>query len=296
MNVIKIGTRGSSLAIKQAVIAGDEIKKYFKGIEIEIITIKTKGDLILDKTLDKIGGKGVFVKEIESALLNGTIDIAVHSMKDMPSEMPKGLEVGGVLKRENPKDALVSKDRVGFWDLQKGAKIGTGSLRRKAQLLELRRDLDIVPIRGNINTRINKLQEGLDAVVLAASGLKRNGMEDEICGLFEVNEIVPAGCQGILALQIRKNDLLIKKYTEAVNDIESEICSKTERAFLAEIGADCHAPIGVYSNIKNKSIHIIGMQQYSDGIFKKNMIGNIEAPEELGKKLGEIFMNKQVGK
>ena len=252
---IKIGTRDSLLAIKQAELAGEEIKSVLNEVNIEIVKIKTKGDKILHKTLDKIGGKGLFVKEIERALLQGDIDVAVHSMKDMPDEMPKGLALGAVLKRENAMDAVVCANNVTWEKLPKGATIGTGSLRRKTQILALRNDLNVVPLRGNIITRLQKLEQGFDAVVLAVAGLVRTQQQQRISHIFTLQEMIPAACQGILALQIRENDLFLKNAMEKINNENAFVCQKAERAFLKQIGADCHAPAGALAKIENGKSH-----------------------------------------
>lgn len=288
--VIKIGTRGSLLAVKQAELAGEAIKTVLEEVEIEIVTIKTKGDKILDKTLDKIGGKGLFVKEIERALLSGSIDVAVHSMKDMPEEMPKGLMLGAVLKRENAMDAVVCAEGMQWENLPKGAKVGTGSLRRKMQLLALREDLDIVAIRGNIITRLQKLDTELDAVVLAVAGLVRTGQQQKISHIFKIEEMIPAACQGILALQIRENDNDLKKAMIKIMDSNAYVCQKAERAFLNEIGADCHAPAGALATIEKEKIYMKAMF-YENELFVVEGYESREKAEELGKRLAIEIQN-----
>ncbi len=290
--VIKIGTRGSLLAIKQAELAGEAIKSVLEEVEIKIVTIKTKGDKILNKTLDKIGGKGLFVKEIERALLSGDIDVAVHSMKDMPDEMPKGLMLGAVLKRENAMDAVVCKKGMSWENLPKGAKVGTGSLRRKTQLLALREDLEVVAIRGNVITRLQKLETELDAVVLAVAGLVRTEQQQNISHVFTIEEMIPAACQGILALQIREKDSFLKQAMEKIMDSDAYVCQKAERAFLNEIGADCHAPAGALAKIKDKKIEMKAMF-YANQLFVVEGEERIEKAEELGKKLA-IEIKKKI--
>ena len=203
-----VGTRGSNLALVQTNWVVDQLKKENPGVEFEIKIIKTKGDLIKDLPLDKIGDKGLFVKEIEKSLLDGEIDMAVHSMKDMPSYLPEGLKFAHSPKREDPRDALIFKEGYkSLDDLPQGARIGTGSKRRKYQLLKHRPDLEIVPIRGNIETRIKKIEtEKLDGVVLAASGLRRAGLDDKIDYYIPTDIMLPAPAQGILALEIREDD------------------------------------------------------------------------------------------
>lgn len=284
-SVIKIGTRASQLAIKQAELAKEAIQSVLD-TEIEIVTITTKGDKILHKTLDKIGGKGLFVKEIEKALLEGTIDIAVHSMKDMPEDMPEGLTLGAVLKRENPMDAIVCKKPLTWQTLPKGAKVGTGSLRRKVQLLAIRPDLNVVPIRGNIMTRLGRLEQDLDAVVLAVAGLIRNGQQQRISYIFKLDEMIPAACQGILALQIRKKDIFLKEVMKKILDEDAYYCQKAERAFLTEIGADCHAPAGALAEIKEKKLFMTALF-YTDRLLQTQASADVTQAEALGKKLAK---------
>ncbi len=288
---IKIGTRESLLAIKQAELAAKKIQSVLKR-ETEIITIKTKGDKILNKTLDKIGGKGLFVKEIEQALLCGAIDIAVHSMKDMPYEMPEGLALGAVLERENPMDALVCKKNMTWETLPSGAVIGTGSLRRKTQLLALRPDLHVIPIRGNIMTRLKKLEKECDAVVLAVAGLVRT-QQNHISHIFTLEEMVPAACQGILALQIRNKDIALKEALKKITDKNAFFCQVAERAFVNEIGADCHAPAGALATVQNGKISMKGMF-YTDRLLLVQGQQEMQKAEELGKTLAEKIKMESV--
>ncbi len=288
---IKIGTRESLLAIKQAELAAKKIQSVLKR-ETEIITIKTKGDKILNKTLDKIGGKGLFVKEIEQALLCGAIDIAVHSMKDMPYEMPEGLALGAVLERENPMDALVCKKNMTWETLPSGAVIGTGSLRRKTQLLALRPDLHVIPIRGNIMTRLKKLEKECDAVVLAVAGLVRT-QQNHISHIFTLEEMVPAACQGILALQIRNKDIALKEALKKITDKNAFFCQVAERAFLNEIGADCHAPAGALATVQNGKISMKGVF-YTDRLLLVQGQQEMQKAEELGKTLAEKIKMESV--
>ena len=286
---IKIGTRDSLLAIKQAELAREEIKTVLKQSDVEIVKIKTKGDKILHKTLDKIGGKGLFVKEIEKALLQGDIDVAVHSMKDMPDEMPKGLVLGAVLKRENAMDAVVCANNINWEELPKGAV--TGSLRRKTQILALRNDFNVVPIRGNIITRLQKLEQGFDAVVLAVAGLVRTQQQQKISHIFTLQEMVPAACQGILALQIRESDLFLKQAMQKINNENAFVCQEAERAFLKQIGADCHAPAGALAKIENGKLYMKAMF-YTDKILQSEGYDSVENAENLGKMLAMEIQRK----
>lgn len=291
--IIRIGSRKSDLAVKQAEIVKQKIEENFKDIKCKIITISTKGDQILDKTLDKIGGKGLFVKEIEKALLNNEIDLAVHSLKDMPSLMPEGLILGAVTKRENPRDVLVSRDNVSFYNLPKGAKIGTGSLRRKFQLLKLREDIEVVSIRGNIMTRMEKINEELDAVVLAEAGLNRCDMKERISYYFEPHTIIPAACQGILAIQIRDKDTEIMNIVRKINDEGTELCANAERQYLDTIGADCHAPVGAYAKIEGNKMIMIGFY-FENNTVECCIEGCIDKPRELGAELAKKVLEKVV--
>ncbi len=288
---IKIGTRDSLLAIKQAELAREEIKTVLKQSDVEIVKIKTKGDKILHKTLDKIGGKGLFVKEIEKALLQGDIDVAVHSMKDMPDEMPKGLVLGAVLKRENAMDAVVCANNINWEELPKEAVIGTRSLRRKTQILALRNDFNVVPIRGNIITRLQKLEQGFDAVVLAVAGLVRTQQQQKISHIFTLQEMVPAACQGILALQIRESDLFLKQAMQKINNENAFVCQEAERAFLKQIGADCHAPAGALAKIENGKLYMKAMF-YTDKILQSEGYDSVENAENLGKMLAMEIQRK----
>ena len=271
-----VGTRGSNLALVQTNWVVEQLKKANPGVEFEIKIIKTKGDLIKDLPLDKIGDKGLFVKEIEKSLLEGEIDMAVHSMKDMTSYLPEGLKFASSPKREDPRDALIFKEgykRID--DLPKGARIGTGSKRRKYQLLKHRPDLEIVPIRGNIETRIRKIEtENLDGVVLAASGLKRAGLDNKIDYYIPTDIMLPAPAQGILALEIRENDKETENIINSIKDDTTKIQIDAERGFLIGVNGSCHIPMGAYCEIEGEKITLTGL--YGDGEGKKIVIQSQE--------------------
>lgn len=293
---IRVGTRGSNLALIQTNWAIDRLKEKFPKVDFEIKVIKTKGDKILHLSLDKIGDKGLFVKEIESQLLDGEIDLAVHSMKDMPAEVVEGLKFAAVPKREDPRDVIILRDGIEkFEDLPKGAVIGTGSKRRKYQLLRKRPDLKIVPIRGNIETRISKIEtENLDGIVLAASGVIRANLEDKITEYLPVDLMIPAPAQGALALEIREDDKELENMINEIKDEISQIQVDAERSYLSEIDGSCHIPMGAYCKVEEDKLSIVGIFGDEDGekITVASLEGDKENPKELGKKLAEIIINK----
>lgn len=294
MMSIKIGTRGSRLAVRQAEIVKEAIDQLGLPVLTELVIIQTTGDKILDRSLDKIGGKGLFVKEIEEALWDGRIDMAVHSLKDVPEEMPSGLMIGAVLGRENPADALVTKSGCGFLELPKGARIGTGSLRRKVQLLALRPDLEVIPIRGNIDSRLRKMDEGhegIEGVVLAAAGLIRNGLSHRITYYFTPQEMVPACCQGMLAVEVRQNDSRLSEILGLIHDSKGDRIQKAERGFLKGVGADCHAPAGALAVEKNGMLHMRAMF-YEDGFYTASGTAKPDMAEALGQRLASEILLK----
>ncbi len=241
----RIGTRGSSLALAQADWVCKRLKAAYPKEEFELKVIKTKGDIVLDKPLHEIGDKGIFVKEIEEKLLCGEIQIAVHSMKDMPAKLPEGLQFAKAWKREDPRDALILREKKSLEELPYHAVIGTGSSRREVQLKRLRPDLYIQNIRGNVETRLRKMEEEkLDGIVLAAAGLIRLGIEDKITQYLSTDDMIPAPAQGILALELRQDDEKLLSMLNALSDEKAEQEARAERGFLWEIGGSCHVPVG----------------------------------------------------
>ena len=291
-----VGTRGSNLALVQTNWVVDQLKKENPGVEFEVKIIKTKGDLIKDLPLDKIGDKGLFVKEIEKSLLDGEIDMAVHSMKDMPSYLPEGLKFAHSPKREDPRDALIFKEGYkSLDDLPQGARIGTGSKRRKYQLLKHRPDLEIVPIRGNIETRIKKIEtEKLDGVVLAASGLRRAGLDDKIDYYIPTDIMLPAPAQGILALEIREDDKETEKIIDSIKDDITKIQIDAERGFLIGVNGSCHIPMGAYCEIEGEKITLTGL--YGDGEVKKivvqSQVGTLADAPKIGYELAKSVLKE----
>ena len=250
MTKLRIGTRGSRLALRQARLVETELHAVFPSLETEIKEIKTSGDVNSEEDISRIGGKGVFVKEIEQGLLSGEIDIAVHSMKDMPSVLPDGLAVSSVLRREDPRDVFISKDGRALEQLRGEGRVGTGSVRRKAQLLFMFPDLKVVPLRGNVDTRLRKiLSEDLDGIILAAAGLNRLGLSERITQYFTRDHLVPAPCQGIIAIEYRKNEAETRNFISAITHEDTETAAVFERSFLKTFGGDCQIPLGCCAEV-----------------------------------------------
>jgi len=294
MRKIIIGSRKSELALTQTNWVIEQLKKLNLPFEFEVKKIMTKGDQILDVTLSKVGGKGLFVKEIEQALLDGEIDIAVHSMKDMPAEMPDGLTIGATTVREDVRDALVAKDnKYTFATLPQGARIGTSSLRRSAQLLQARPDLEIVSIRGNVGTRINKIEEmDLDGVILACAGLNRLGQSAHITEAIDPTICVPAVGQGALGIQCRTNDQEVCDLLANLNHHPTEMAVMAERAFLKQLEGGCQVPIGAYGTWDGEQVTLTGMVAKIDGsnVLKHTLTGF--APVALGRKVAEMLKSE----
>ncbi|MDF2546282.1 MAG: hydroxymethylbilane synthase [Anaerosolibacter sp.] len=265
-NKIIVGSRASELALTQTRWVIQCLKEKFPHIDFEIVEIKTIGDKILDKTLDKIGGKGLFVKEIETALLQGEIDMAVHSMKDVPTEMTEDLMIGAITEREDIRDVLISKNGLKIAELPLGARIGTSSLRRAAQLLNFRPDLQIEPIRGNIATRMKKIEQlDLDGVILAAAGILRMGWHDRITEYLSTDICIPAVGQGALGIQVRSGDQETIELVRSINDPEVAFCVNAERSFMRELKGGCHVPIGAYAWMEGDNLRMKTVVSAPDG-------------------------------
>jgi hydroxymethylbilane synthase len=290
---IRIGTRASKLALWQANWVQSALNEKFPGRKIELVTIKTKGDKILDVPLAKVGGKGLFVKEIEQALLEGRIDLAVHSMKDMPAEIPEGLCIGAVPQREDPADILVSKDGRIFSELKRGAVLGTSSLRRSAQLLHARPDIVIEPLRGNLDTRLRKVQtENLDAIVLAAAGIRRLKLENRITEYLKPDIMLPAVGQGALCIEMRQGDPIIGPMLAALDHPNSRAVVLGERAFLNRLGGSCQVPIAGHGEIVADRFNLTGLVAEVDGsrIIKADISGPADSAESIGVQLAEQLL------
>ena len=288
-----IGSRGSGLALWQANWIKSQLEELHAGLQVEITIIKTSGDKIQDVPLTKIGGKGLFVKEIEEALLRRDVDIAVHSMKDVPMKLPCELEISVVTERENPFDALISRDNVKLDDLPENAKIGTGSLRRSSQLLKYRPDLEIVPLRGNIDTRIKKLDsEGLDAILLATAGLRRMGWADKIAQVIPAEIILPAMGQGAVGIETRKHDPDVFEAIMALDHEETHLALDAERAFVDVLEGGCQVPIGAYATLDEKTITLSGLVASLDGktIYQASRQKLLAEAKQLGQELGKEIL------
>ncbi|MGH7852194.1 MAG: hydroxymethylbilane synthase [Candidatus Binatia bacterium] len=294
MTRIRIGTRGSLLALAQSNWVKAQLMQNEPALEVELRIIKTSGDRLIDTPIQNLGGKGVFTKEIEQALLRDEIDLAVHSMKDLPAQLPAGLVIAAVPKREDPRDVLVTREKRAFAELPSGTTIGTGSLRRQAQLLNKRRDLAMVPMRGNVDTRLRKLDEGqVNALVMAAAGLKRIGRADRI-GEYLADEVcVSAVAQGALGVESRKESL-VGEHLRFLHDPAT--CSEVaaERALLDRLGGDCYVPIGARARLFGSQLKLTGVVASPDGsrLCRGEISGHADAAAELGQRLAEELLKQ----
>ena len=257
---LRIGSRDSLLAVIQSRLVMDALQAAHPGIELELVTMKTTGDKILDRTLDQVGGKGLFVKELDAALQAGRVDLTVHSCKDLPMELPEGLPIAAFLRREDPRDVLALPEGAAEWDVRLPA--GSASSRRRVQLREMFPEVEVRPVRGNVQTRLRKLDEGgYGALVLAAAGLKRLGLEHRVSRYFAPEELLPAAGQGILAVQCRAD--MDRSVFDCLRDREAELCALAERAFVRALDGGCSSPIAAYAQVDGDAVTLSGM--YADG-------------------------------
>ncbi len=283
-----IATRESLLALWQAKYVQGRIQEKYPNIEVELLPITTEGDQILDRALIDIGGKGLFIKELEVMLLEKKADIAVHSLKDMTAEVPKGLMLAAVTNREDPRDAFVSSAYKNLDELPPHAVVGTSSLRRQAQLLHRYPHLNIKTLRGNVQTRLRKLDEGdYDAIILAAAGLKRLGLEERISSYISEIESIPAAGQGVMGIEVREDDKEIQEIIHFLHNEEVASCIMAERAFLGEMGGDCKVPAGIYAVPAEGHIHVSAFIASVDGktLYRRDMNGAKDKAKELGKEI-----------
>ncbi len=290
---LTIGTRSSKLALWQANYIADCIRKQYPDVEVSLLHIMTTGDKILDVPLAKIGGKGLFTKELENAMLAKEIDLAVHSLKDMPTQLPEGLLLAAITERVDPGDALISPQYGTIDNLPHGARVGTSSLRRKAQLLKYRPDLIISDLRGNLDTRLKKMEtEKLDAIILAVAGLKRLGWQDLITQVLPNTICLPAVGQGALALEARSNDLEVRTMLEFLNHQETSVAVEAERAYLAEVEGGCQIPIGVYAYVKEEMLTLEAAILSVDG--KRQIRKTVSGQPSEGIKLGRTLAQEML--
>ncbi|GBU18596.1 MULTISPECIES: hydroxymethylbilane synthase [Methylobacterium] len=287
--VLRIGTRGSPMALAQTGMVRDRIVAAHPGLETEIVVVTTVADRVLDRPLSEIGGKGLFTKELEQALFADEIDVAVHSMKDVETWLPDGLVIASILERDDPRDAFLARDADGFDDLPEGARVGTSSLRRGAQVLMRRPDLRIVPLRGNANTRMRKLEAGeCDATLLALAGLQRLGMEDVARSVLSVDEMLPAVAQGALGIECREDDEAIRDLLAAVACATTTIAVGAERALLAELDGSCRTPIAALARIEGDRLSLDGLLFLPDGSrhWAASRSGPVADAERIGREAG----------
>lgn len=290
---LRIGTRGSLLALKQSENVKASLQSLWPDLRVELQIIKTTGDKILDVPLAKVGGKGLFVKEIEDALLHETIDLAVHSMKDVPSLLPEGLLIGSIPKREDPRDAVISRQGDNLATLPAAATVGTSSLRRAAQVLKLRPDLQIENLRGNLDTRLRKVREGhFDAILLAAAGLLRMGWQNQITHYLDPAEFLPAIGQGAIGLEVRAADAEVRKLIAPLHHPETATAVEAERSFLKELEGGCQVPIGGYARVYGDRVELTGLVASLDGqeVFRYTRTGTWGEAAELGRELAREIL------
>ncbi len=295
MRRLRLGTRGSKLALWQAEYVAQELRQVVPEIDIEIKVIKTKGDKILDVALSKIGDKGLFTREIENELLAGDIDLAVHSMKDLPTFIAPGLVLGGVLKRENPQDVLISHKGYSLTSLPRNGSVGTSSLRRIAQLRALRPDIRMVDLRGNVETRIKKMEEqDLDGIILAYAGVKRLGFTGKISEMIAADIMLPAVGQGAIAIELREEDYETLEIIAPVNDLHTKLETMAERAFLRALEGGCQVPIAALAQIKGDRLYIEGLVASMDGqrVIKESLMGDLNRAIDIGMGLAQSLLNR----
>jgi len=291
---IKIGTRASKLALAQAKWVMDKITAHYPDIRVDLIKITTKGDRIINRPLRAVGGKGLFVKEIEESLNRGEIDIAVHSLKDVPAELPDTLCIGIIPEREDPHDVMITKSNIHLKDLPEGSRVGTSSLRRSAQILHYRPDLKIVSLRGNLDTRIRKLESAdIQAIVVAAAGLKRIGLADKITQPLSLDFMVPAVGQGALGLEFRLDDQETINMLKFLDHYATRVAVEAERSFLMELQGGCQVPIAGLARLKDNSLLLDGLVADLDGgtIVRDTVIGTPEKAKELGATLAHMLLD-----
>ena len=291
--LIRIATRKSALALWQAEHVAAELRKLDEIEDVELVPLSTRGDEILDRSLQKIGGKGLFIKELEVAMQDGDADIAVHSMKDVPAEMPEGFCVAAVLERANHADALVAGERKSLDDLPQGARVGSSSLRRQAQLRMMRPDLVIEPLRGNVNTRLAKLEAGdYDAIILAAAGLERLGLQGHISRQFTTDEMLPAAAQGVIGIECRSDRTDIRAVLGKLNHPRTAQTTLAERTIALVLQANCQSPVATYATIDDDELDLTALVAMPDGshYLRESLRGTIDDAQGVGERLADRLL------
>jgi hydroxymethylbilane synthase len=294
-NTLRIATRKSPLALWQAEHVRTRLQEAHPELAVELVTMSTQGDRILDSPLAKIGGKGLFVKELEQGMLEGSADIAVHSMKDVPAELPDGLEIGAILEREDPQDAFVSNNYANVDELPQGARVGTSSLRRQCQLRARRPDLEILDLRGNVGTRLGKLDAGdYDAIVLACAGLKRLGLGDRITAALPPETMLPAIAQGVIGIECRSGDVWVAGLIDVLNDPQTATRTQAERAMNARLAGGCQAPVAGFSELVDGVLELRGLVGRPDGsdIIHGAISGPAADAAALGRELADDLLGR----
>ena len=293
-----IGTRGSQLALAQAGMVRDQVARLWPGGDVVLEVVKTLGDQLgaqpLAQGVVDDAPQGLFTRELDEALLSGKIRAAIHSLKDVPTQLPAGIAYGALLKREDSRDALISRSGKTFNQLPAGSKVGTSSPRREAQIRASRPDLVVIPLRGNVDTRLRKLKEGeFDAVLLAAAGLKRLGREKEATELLSPEVILPAPAQGVLCVTLRENDEELLKVLGPLDDAGTKVCALAERAFLRTLQGGCRIPVGALARIEGETLHLTGVIAHPNGeqVMRDSRKGSIQKPAELGDELAKAFLS-----
>ena len=295
---IRIATRKSELALWQAKHVAQKLARLDRVSDVSLVPLSTRGDEILDKSLQKIGGKGLFIKELEVAMQAGDADIAVHSMKDVPAEMPAGFCIAAVLERANPTDAFLSGDGRTLAKMPSGARIGSSSLRRQAQLRAERPDIEVIPLRGNVNTRLRKLADGdYDAIVLASAGLERLGMQHHITEEFSVERMLPAAAQGVVGIECLAERIELRDILEQLNDPVSALTTAAERAVAATLDANCQSPVASFAVVEDQRLAVRALVGSTDGtcIMRARISGGIDNPSQLGANLARQLLEQGAG-
>ena len=293
---IRIATRKSALALWQANHVADALRPLPQVTSVELVPLTTRGDEILDRSLQKIGGKGLFIKELEVAMEAGDADIAVHSMKDVPADMPEGFCIAAILERANPADALVGKN---LNDLAQGARVGSSSLRRQAQLMALRPDVRVQPLRGNVNTRLKKLEDGqYDAIMLACAGLERLGLEEHISEIFSPDQMLPAAAQGVIGIECLEGRTELLQILKLLDHAATKTVVTAERTVAKQLQADCQSPVATFGEIDGSTLNLRAMVASPDGrtIIREHVSGPADDPETLGISLSSKLLDMGAGK